>query len=121
MMKKQVPNWIYVTLLFVTLLFIGRTGMLFSAEEEGLCPAVCVPMYEKTIDGCSYIECGSGCGPDYTKTFDTEEQCNSAIGTCPDFFKNLPTYINMEMDCNTGILMAIFAVLILAVIMIILT
>ena len=59
-----------------------------SENEDKICPAVCIPMWElKQVQCikapcypvCEYVECGSGCGPDNVKTFSTMRECDSKI------------------------------------------
>lgn len=52
-----------------------------SADNETVCPAVCVEMWEINSEGneCVFDECGSGCGPDGVNTFETQKQCEIAL------------------------------------------
>ncbi len=45
-------------------------------NNETICPAVCVPLYEIENGKCVFNECGSGCGANGRTSFDTLEQCN---------------------------------------------
>lgn len=49
------------------------------ADNETICPQVCVEMWEIQGDECVFDECGSGCGPDGVETFETEKQCEIAL------------------------------------------
>ncbi|MEK6884310.1 MAG: hypothetical protein AABY22_32060, partial [Nanoarchaeota archaeon] len=44
-------------------------------DDNKVCPAVCVAMYELKEDRCAYNECGSGCGPDGKTTFNSLKEC----------------------------------------------
>jgi hypothetical protein len=48
-------------------------------ENDQVCPAVCVPMWEIQNNTCVFDECGSGCGPNRITTFETREECLKAL------------------------------------------
>jgi hypothetical protein len=53
-------------------------------SRPGICPAVCVEMYEISGNSCIFNECGSGCGPDGDTSFGTLAECEIALkdGNC---------------------------------------
>lgn len=53
----------------------GRLVPKIVGEDRGICPAICVEMYEIENNECTFNECGSGCGPDGLNSFYTLEQC----------------------------------------------
>ncbi len=60
-----------------------------SDNEERICPAVCVQMYEIKDNACILNSCGSGCGPDGINSFDTLAQCEIILDgkNCYDLYE----------------------------------
>ncbi len=67
----------------------GRPILKLIDDQERVCPAVCVRMYQLENGVCEFNGCGSGCGPDGLNSFDTLEQCEiGASGVnCNDLFE----------------------------------
>ena len=63
---------------------------LVGDDEERICPAVCVKMYEIKNNACVLNLCGSGCGPDGINSFDTSEQCEIVLDgkNCYDLYND---------------------------------
>lgn len=48
-------------------------------EQDQVCPAVCVPMWEIQNNSCVFNSCGSGCGPNMITSFETEQECQKVL------------------------------------------
>ncbi len=48
-------------------------------DNQTVCPAVCVELYEIENGECVFNPCGSGCGADGATTFETLEQCEIVL------------------------------------------
>ncbi len=57
----------------------ARYPVVDKLDEQPICPAVCVELYEIENSACVFNECGSGCGPDGLNTFDTQAQCELVL------------------------------------------
>lgn len=57
-------------------------------NNESVCPAVCVELYEIQGGECVFNECGSGCGADGVVGFETQKQCEIVLSgeTCYDAY-----------------------------------
>lgn len=68
------------------------TAKVSPEDNETICPAVCVKMWEieRDLGECAFNECGSGCGPDGVETFETLKQCETALSgkNCFDVYED---------------------------------
>ena len=80
---------------------------------------VCIAGTAVTCWSYSDLGCSSfttyNCTDDY---FPTEELCTS-FTECPEWVDNIPTYIGMEADCNTGIIISVAGVILLLFLLVI--
>lgn len=73
-----------------------------------------VTCWAYSTSGCASFTTND-CSGEY---FKTEAECNS-FTDCPEFVSTLPTYINMEADCNTGFVMIAIGIIAFIVIILI--
>jgi hypothetical protein len=69
--------------------FCGDRVFAQPIDEEMICPAVCVEMYEIKDDKCVLNTCGSGCGPDGVNTFEIFNHCEIVLSgeDCVDLYE----------------------------------
>ncbi len=71
--------------------FCGGHSVLKPSDNDIICPAVCVELWELDAESgeCVFNECGSGCGADGVTRFETKKQCEIVLGgdTCQSAYE----------------------------------